>query len=338
MQLFFVNYEDKFLDSWDSFVKNESRNGTIFHEQKFLSYHPEDRFHRFDKICYNQKNEILAVIPGIIATDDGKKKYVSHLGSTAGGVIYSKHATTREVLSILDSFILLLKNESVESAEFRIHEPFFSSPHHGELEYCLWYTGFSNVSKELSTVFQLAGQDTRFVSKRTMSYIKSLEKRGFLINRDDSVAETYNLIKLNLEKRYNKKPTHSLEELEKLKKIYPDRIHFWTVRHPVGLNILSAVVVFEASSHALHDFYIAQDYENPESAHTLNLLFHTAFKYYREKGFLYYNFGISSRNKEVKWGILEFKEKAGGRAISRDIWLLSNLEKYKSVIQNVSNG
>ena len=38
-----IKYRTENMEMWDNFVK-ESRNGTIFHTQKFINYHPKDRF------------------------------------------------------------------------------------------------------------------------------------------------------------------------------------------------------------------------------------------------------------------------------------------------------
>jgi len=46
-------------DDWDKIV-DESDNGTIFHKQKFLSYHPSDRFINKSIIIY-KNNKPLAL-------------------------------------------------------------------------------------------------------------------------------------------------------------------------------------------------------------------------------------------------------------------------------------
>ena len=59
------------------------------------------------------------------------------------------------------------------------------------------------------------------------------------------------------------------------------------------------------------------------------LLFHKVFEHYYQQGYAWFNFGISSRGQQIKWGILEFKENVGGRATARQIWYLDNISGYK---------
>ena len=84
---------------------------------------------------------------------------------------------------------------------------------------------------------------------------------------------------------------------------------------------VATVVVFQASGHAVHDFYTAQDHAKCR-LRAMPLLFDTMFCHYRDLGFEWFNFGISSRGEWIKWGILEFKEGMGGRGICRDSWVL----------------
>ena len=51
-------YNANYAEQWDEFVMNESRNGGIFHERKFLSYHEGGRFQDYSFLYLNDK-EIL---------------------------------------------------------------------------------------------------------------------------------------------------------------------------------------------------------------------------------------------------------------------------------------
>ncbi|HET9135655.1 MAG TPA: GNAT family N-acetyltransferase, partial [Candidatus Kapabacteria bacterium] len=47
---------------WDAFV-DRSMNGTVFHKQQFLEYHPEGRFD-FHHLMFFQGEHLVAVLPG----------------------------------------------------------------------------------------------------------------------------------------------------------------------------------------------------------------------------------------------------------------------------------
>ena len=63
IELFVQNNTPISSKNWDSFVKN-SDNGTMFHEQVFLSYHEEGRF-KDNSLYFTRNNNLFAVFPAI---------------------------------------------------------------------------------------------------------------------------------------------------------------------------------------------------------------------------------------------------------------------------------
>jgi lipid II:glycine glycyltransferase (peptidoglycan interpeptide bridge formation enzyme) len=97
----------------------------------------------------------------------------------------------------------------------------------------------------------------------------------------------------------------------------------------VNEEIAAVTVLFDVTSKAVHTFYIAQSQEYANT-NVLPLLFYRIFEQYRQRNFDWYNFGISSRGQQIKWGMLEFKERMGGRATARQVWKLDNLSAYNN--------
>ncbi|HET6227682.1 MAG TPA: GNAT family N-acetyltransferase, partial [Bacteroidia bacterium] len=83
--------------AWDEFVRNVSRNGGIFQERDFLSYHPEGKFNDASLLFF-EKGTLMAVFPAAIVSENGKEKVVSHPGSSCGGLIFHDTATLQQVL------------------------------------------------------------------------------------------------------------------------------------------------------------------------------------------------------------------------------------------------
>ena len=320
-------YKSEYNRIWDDFVMGSSRNGGIFTERKFLSYHGDNKF--IDKsLLFFKNDELFAVFPAAeVSTDDGLG-IVSHPGSSNGGIIYSKYAKTKDTLEILELLIDYYKKEKYGFVEIRLNEPIFDNPSSDEIRYLFWHRGFEVKTKELSSCVKLDKGSSwyKLGRKKNKTDINNLKRQGFSVSQSDSAKEIYNIIKSNLNRRYNKNPTHSLEELSLLKSLYPDRIHFWKVSKE---DVIAAVVVsFVVNKKGVHDFYIAQS-ELFEKVNVMPLLFYSIFEYYRDKGFEWYNFGISSRGDWIKWGILEFKERMGGRATIRESVILKDLQNYK---------
>ena len=70
-------------DEWDTFVAR-SNNGTIFHTQRFLSYHPDGKFN-FHSLMFYDNNKLVAVLPAEIS--DGGTTLNSPAGSSYGGLV-----------------------------------------------------------------------------------------------------------------------------------------------------------------------------------------------------------------------------------------------------------
>ena len=71
-----IEYTPELAARWDDFV-SKANNGTIFHTQRFLSYHPDDRFEHHHLI-FDDRGKWAGVLPGAVAFRDGKRIYASH--------------------------------------------------------------------------------------------------------------------------------------------------------------------------------------------------------------------------------------------------------------------
>jgi uncharacterized protein YqfB (UPF0267 family) len=320
-------YTNDYHIQWDEFVRSASRNGGIYQERDFLSYHPDGKF-KDASLLFFEEGELIAVFPAAVVRDNEKEKIVSHPGSSCGGLIYHHAATTRRVLEILEQMISYYQSRNYNAIEIRLAEPIFHHIPEGEFTYFLWHRGFTVKTQEISTCVKLDKENSweKLGRKKNLTDIRKLERDGYVVKNIPETERIYPIIEYNLATKYNRKPTHTLDELKKLKQTYPDRIHFYTVE--INDKIAAVTVLFDVTRKAVHTFYIAQSHDFA-SVNILPLLFYKIFQEYKQRNFDWYNFGISSRGQEIKWGMLEFKERMGGRATTRQVWQLENLAGYK---------
>ncbi len=314
--------------AWDDFIRQSSRNGGIFQERTFLGYHPSHRYCD-DSLLFRAGNEIVGILPvARLETSEHGKVAFSHPGSTAGGLIYHRQMTLRDVLAMLELAIEYYRSRNYDRIELRLAEALFSYPSDGELIYLVWHRGFKLVTREISSCVDLRDSANWFGMgrKKNPGTIRALQKQGVQCFLAQDLKPSYDLIACNLQMRFGKHPTHSFEELADLKQRYPERIHPWLAVHR-GVPV-ATIVVFVVNRHAVHDFYIAQNYDYAK-LNVMPALFYGAFEHYQAEGYDWFNFGLSSRGDWIKWGILEFKERMGGRAITKDVWALDNLMEYR---------
>lgn len=311
-------YDSSFLQEWDNFV-DDSQNGNLFHKMNFLSYHEEGKFSDCSILVKDEKNKLVAVFPAA----DINNTIVSHLGSTYGGVIFKKNLKLFEKTNILEIIIEYYKGLYQNfSIKMIIQENFISSIN-DDFYYLLWYFNFELSSKEISVCIDVKD----FLSyvgmrKTTKQYIRSekINKLGidYCIADNDEIKDCYSLIKKNLKEKYNKEPTHTYQEIVDLKKKFPDDILFFLAKK--DSVVLVTYVLFRLNDKIWHTFYIAKN-EIAENISDIGLV-SFIIDFLNQNNYQYLNFGISSREKEIKWAIHNYKEQYSKRLLTRDVWIL----------------
>ena len=311
-------YNKKDLNLWDTFV-DTSKNGTIFNKQKFLSYHPKGRFDDCSLI-FTHKDKVVGLFPAAVVKKGTSKILKSHPGSSYGGLIVDEKATlslTLEMLSLLEEYACDI---GVSSIEMRLNETIFHILPSQELDFALNYNGFSVENIELSSAVQLCFTDFTDLRKLyrsdTARSITKARKEGLTVSFDADLEEYYTLLCNNLEHKHRTTPTHSLEELLKLKSLFPEDI--FLAGAFVNDELAAGTVVFKCNKVACHTFYIAQNYDF-QKFRPLNLVFDALIVDLVEQGYRYLNFGISTEagGTAINTGLFRFKEGFGARGVVR---------------------
>jgi CelD/BcsL family acetyltransferase involved in cellulose biosynthesis len=115
--------------------------------------------------------------------------------------------------------------------------------------------------------------------------------------------------------RHGVSPTHSLDELLRLKEKFPDSIRLWGAF--LDEKLIAGVCNFSANAKVVLAFYISHD-EDYQEYRPVNTLFYEIMKQSSREGFDYLDFGIFTVNMEPNWGLARFKENFGSRGIFRD--------------------
>ena len=106
----FEKYNENMMKEWDDFVEEKSINGSFLQTRRFLNYHPQDRFTDASLFVYNHKHNICAVIPACVINEGKKKIFLSHKGSTFGGIIIDKkHYRAKYVMPMIEEMLEYLE-------------------------------------------------------------------------------------------------------------------------------------------------------------------------------------------------------------------------------------
>ena len=213
-------YVSKQSNQWDEFI-DVSNNGTIFQKQSFINYHIDRKFIDHSLIIKNNNN-VLAVLPAIIKNN----VLYSHAGSSYGGLVLARGVE----FSVLNDIILKLDDYCVKNkfkSIFLINSPCI---YHKELDYSLDYLLQWNqfYQKELYISHAVnIGQEadlSNLLAKRKRRYLNNDDELNALKFKESSEFDVFYRILLKSKEKFKSKPTHSLEELYQLKKIFPNEI------------------------------------------------------------------------------------------------------------------
>jgi len=308
-------YTDKYKEKWDKFVEN-SRNGTIFHTREFLSYHPPNRFEDFSLLFLRDGN-IMSVLPACIEEINGKKMLASHKGSTYGGFVIPMRFGVKDSLELVDTFLEFLYSKNIDGVWMRYPEYIFEIQPSQEIKFAMWYKGFELDYIELSTCYFLNDYDA---SKPIIRQARKSYDRGITCIFDsNNFKEFYEILYNNLKHKYNKAPTHTLEEILLLKKLLKNK--FILITAHLNNRVVGGLVIFVANKKTAHIFYSAVD-KSLSGLFVNDALVDIAIRELKKRGVMYLNYGISTedKGKRVNFELFRFKEKFKGFGVYREVW------------------
>lgn len=315
-----IRYEKKYFDEWEDFVES-SNNGTMFHTRKFLSYHPADRFKDFSLI-FKDKNNIISVLPAAQIKKDDAVTFISHQGASYGGFVYKDSLSIRQAFEMTETLIEYSSNNKFEKIIIT-HSPFvYQKRYNNYIDFAFIKNGFQYLKREVSSVVSLDVKEDEVLSlfkSESRTAVRKSEKMGVVIKESDDFEEYYKILKNNLAMRHNVNPAHSLDELLKLKKLFPDKIQL--VGAYLKNKMIAGVINFFCNEKVVLVFYISNDMEF-QQYRAVNYLFYTIIKDAVNRGLSYLDFGLFTVNMDPNWGLGKFKENFGARGILRDSFYL----------------
>ncbi|HSD62905.1 MAG TPA: GNAT family N-acetyltransferase [Ignavibacteriaceae bacterium] len=303
-------------NEWDDFV-DTSDNGTLFHKREFLAYHPAGRF-RDASFIVTKNNQLLSLYTAALVEREGKKMLISHPGASYGSFVYKSDLNLKEAHSMVAILIDYAKEIGADRIQLTLPPIIYQTKYSNYIDFALVRNGFTYLKRDVSSIVQLDFKMEELLSTyraEARTAVKKSIKQGVEIVECEKFEEYYAILKKNLKLRHNVSPAHSLDELIKLKKMFPAKIRLWGAF--LKDKLIAGVCNFSANPKVVLAFYISHD-EDYQEYRAVNLLFYEIMKRYKEEGFRFLDFGIFTVNMEPNWGLGRFKENFGARGIFRD--------------------
>lgn len=309
---------------WEAFWPS-AIGGTLFHSLRFLDYHPPERF-RHHHLGFRRKGNLVGIITGAIRDEEGKQVWVSHPGASYGGPAVSPKLAYHQIEDLIRALVEHLRGIGV--ATIRITPPPVVYNHYPEqaLEFALWRHEFKVLRTELTQAVPLDFTTDRllkgFVNKSRTAFRKA-EREGltFRVIERPTQAEYDRFWEILEENRrgLGVVPTHNRQEIERLHELIPDKLMMAVVEKDG--DMAAVIWNFICTPDTVLEFYMAHEASAQHLRPVPYLTYHSLL-WARERGFKWFDFGISSIWGDPTWGLLKFKENFAARHFLRQTYQL----------------
>ncbi|MFC2130135.1 GNAT family N-acetyltransferase [Bacteroidota bacterium] len=219
-------YKPEFKDEWDDFVDN-SNNGTMFHKQAFLNYHEPGKFN-FNHLMFKKEGELIGVLPGGL-TDEGEV-FWSPVGASYGSIV-TKDIAYRHSLELIDKLMEYSKDMNFRDIYLIPPPIIYNKVYNQHIEYSMLYRKFDYEYSYISHAIDLKiGKDyLNHFDKTARKTIRKIIRENKIVIKESEDYESFNEILINNKAKHNIKPTHTLEDMLKLKELMPRNLKLFMV-------------------------------------------------------------------------------------------------------------
>jgi len=310
-------YDPEDYTDWNSFI-GRSKNATFLFHRDFMEYH-SDRFNDYSLIILDG-DEWISVLPA--HSED--KQVFSHQGLTYGGLVYNEKLKLVEVIAIVEALLSFLNAKGFA----RLHLKMIPSIYHlkpaEELQYALFLAQAHLERRDSLSVIDLA--KPYFISKTRRESIRRGSKYNLLIKEEPNFKLFWDEVLVpNLDKKHQAKPVHTIGEIEKLQRLFPENIRHFNVYHEN--KIVAGTTVF-VSENVAHPQYVSGQ-DNKNELGSLDFLYHHLItEVFAGKRF--FDFGISNeeQGKKLNEGLVFWKESFGASTITQDFYVVETANHH----------
>ncbi len=316
MHIEIEEYTERLDTEWESFVE-QANNGTVFHLQRFLNYHPPGRFVN-RHLLFRKNRKLVAVLPAIQREETGEMALISHGGASYGGLVVREELGIKDTVSLAERLVEYLSQCDI--SRIVITQPpliYYRLPNN-YIDFALIHCGFTYLKRELTSVINLNYQDDILSTFKNESRtaVRKAQRLGVMVKETDDLKGFYQILKQNLKMRHNVNPTHSLDELLRLKQLLPDRVKQFSAY--IKDTQIAGMTVFVCNPRVVLAFYISHR-EEYQSYRAVNLLFYEVIRWAVAQGYKFLDLGTFTLNMVPNWGLGRFKENFGAKGYFRDV-------------------
>lgn len=304
-----TKYEGNRKLEWDNFVKS-SKNGHFFFYRDYMEYH-SDRFQDFSLIIYNDKGNIMALLPASIDGDT----VISHGGLTFGGFVSDSKMTAAKMLDVFANVKQFLKNAGVRMFIYKCMPAIYNKYPSDEDLYALFRNNAELYRRDVS--FSIYQPDRLGYQEQRKRAVKKGYRHQYILHESSKYEEYIALLDKILMRYHGTHPVHNVNELRLLAEKFPYNIKLYTAEKK---GRIEAGTVLFLQSGVVHTQYLANSDEGRKNGALDCLLDWLITDVYKDKN--WFDFGISceQEGRYLNEGLAAQKEGFGARAVVHDFY------------------
>jgi predicted N-acyltransferase len=286
----------------------------------FLDYHQPGKFD-FCHLLFRKGSEIAGIMPGGL-TNEGKTLW-SPVGASYGSIV-TKDSHFETALEIVDVLMDYCRSNGIKEL-FMIPPPLIYYKNYSQhIEYAMLYRKFDFELHYISHAIDLKrGNDfLQYFDKTARKAIHKILRENKLRIEESDDFGTFNNILIENKARFNVKPTHSLEDMLRLKALLPDHIKLLMVYYEE--KAIAGSLLFLCNEKVVLCFYNMLLYEY-EHLKPIYLIMNETVRWAIEKGYEWVDIGVSQDTSAddpmtPSLNLIKFKERFDSRGILRSTY------------------
>lgn len=304
-------YEKEDYANWNAFI-GKAKNATFLFHRDFMDYH-KDRFEDYSLVVLEDE-KWLAVLPA----NRVENRIYSHQGLTYGSLVYNDKLKLATVINVLRDILSFLNENNIVLMHLKTIPAIYHTKPAEELNYALFLANAKLERRDTLSVIDLS-REILIASGRKEGIRKGKANKLEIIEVNEFDDFWNEILVLNLSNKYDVKPVHTLQEISKLKILFPKNIRQFNV-YENGI-IIAGTTIFE-SKKVVHSQYISGK-KHKNNLGALDFLYHHLItNVFKDKHF--FDFGISNeeQGRKLNTGLVFWKESFGASTMCHDFYAI----------------
>ncbi|TDD96200.1 GNAT family N-acetyltransferase [Flavobacterium cellulosilyticum] len=302
-------YQENDSENWNAFI-GKAKNATFLFHRDFMDYH-KDRFQDYSIVVLDE-DKWVAVLPA----NNVENEVFSHQGLSYGGLVYADKLKLSSVIAIFKAIMAFLNENKMGKLQIKLTPSIYHQKPAEELNYALFLVKAQLIRRDTLAVIDMSKPFT--FSKIRNRGIRNGMKNHLIVKEVADFEEFWmGILTPNLAQKHQATPVHSLQEITKLKKLFPKNIRQFNV-YENGI-IVAGTTIFETDNVAHCQYISGKDDVNDLGG--IDFLFHHLItEVFKNKRF--FDFGISNENqgRNLNNGLSYWKESFGASTIVHDFY------------------